>query len=68
VWPSEYGENLDLVWPKGRTSGTLRDKISGEILYLLVPRVTITADKSVLPTEEAYFSSANEAIKEVLES
>lgn len=66
IWPSELGDKLDLVWPKGEKSGTLRDKASGEILYLLVPRVTIKADKSVLPSETAYISAAHEAIMEAI--
>lgn len=68
VWPSEMGGDLDLVWPKGKKSGTLRDKVSGEILYLLVPKVTIRADRSVLPSDEAYYAAASEAITEAMSS
>lgn len=66
VWPSELGGSLDLVWPKGKKSGTLRDKATGKVLYLLVPKATIPADKTVLPTDEEYYNAAGEAIMEAM--
>lgn len=61
VWPSELGGEMALVWPKGESRGTLRDKESGEILYFLVPKATIKADKTVLPSEAEMTRAAETA-------
>lgn len=66
IWPSEAPGNLDLFWPKNSSHGFLKDSNSSEILYLLVPKVTIRADKNVLPTDEEYYSAAQEAILEAM--
>ncbi len=66
--PSEYDPDrakLALVWPKGEKTGTLRDKETDEVVYLLVGKATIKEDKTVLPTEselEAAGMAAMEAI------
>ena len=71
VWdqrPAEYDpshEKLSLVWPKGEKTGTLRDKETDEVVYLLVSKAKIKEDKTVLPTEsemEAAGMSAAETL------
>ena len=55
-----------LVWPKGSTTGTLRDKESGEVVYLLVPKATIPEDKTILPTEDEMFEAGKSAMEAIL--
>ena len=60
-------QQLALVWPKGATAGTLRDKETDDVWYLLVAKATIPADQTVLPTESAMTDAANAAIGRALE-
>lgn len=55
-----------LVWPKGHTAGTLRDRKTGEIAYLLVAKATIKADKTVLPTEDEMRQAGIAAMESIL--
>ena len=67
--PSEFDPSrmiLNCVWPKGRTAGTLRHKESGEILYLLIPRANIPADRTVLPNETDITAAANNAMESII--
>ena len=67
--PGEFDpgrDKLALVWPKGSTTGTLRDRETGEVVYLLVSHATIKADETVLPTEEELRDAAFDAMEAVL--
>lgn len=55
-----------LVWPKGHTAGTLRDRKTGEIAYLLVAKATIKADKTVLPTESEMIAAGTAAMESII--
>ena len=72
VWdqrPAEFDpsrEKLSLVWPKGSSTGTLREKETGEPYYILVAHATIPADRSVLPTEDALLDAARTAMESIL--
>ncbi len=55
-----------LVWPKGKTTGTLRDKETDEVVYLLVPRATIPGDETVLPTEDEMVEAGISAMEAIL--
>jgi hypothetical protein len=55
-----------LVWPKGKTTGTLRDKETDEVVYLLVPKATIPEDKTILPTEDEMFEAGKSAMEAIL--
>ena len=57
---------LSLVWPKGEKSGTLREKETGDVYYLLVARANIHADPSVLPEESAILDAANFAMESII--
>lgn len=59
-------EMLKLVWPKGEKTGTLRDKETDEVYYLLVAHATIHADPSVLPEESAMIDAANFAMESII--
>lgn len=61
-------QRLALVWPKGATAGTLRDKETGEVFYLLVAKATIPSDQSVLPSEAALMDAGSAAIERALEA
>ena len=61
IWPSEYSRDHELVTMPG---GSLRDAKTGDILYILLPKVTIPADKTVLPTDEKILSEAEAAVWE----
>ena len=69
VWdakPSEFDparEKLALAWPKGSTTGTLRDKETGDVYFLLVAKATIKADPTVLPDDNTITSAALAAIE-----
>ena len=57
---------LSLVWPKGEKAGTLREKETGDVYYLLVARANIHADPSVLPEESAILDAANFAMESII--
>ena len=64
IWPSEYtGEGHQLFKTPG---GALGDAETGEILYILLPKATIPADKTVLPSDDAILGTAEEAIWEMV--
>ena len=54
---------LSLVWPKGSTTGTLREKDSGEVYFILVDKATIPADRTVLPEDNEITNAALAAIE-----
>lgn len=56
-------DKLALVWPKKSKAGTLRDKETGKVLYLLIPKATIPADPSVLPDDGAMWDAARDAME-----
>lgn len=67
--PAEFDperQKLALVWPKDATTGTLRDKESGEVVYLLVTKATIPQDQTVLPTESEMASAGISAMESIL--
>lgn len=55
-----------LVWPKGKTTGTLRDKETDEVVYLLVSKAEIKEDKTVLPTDAELESAGMSAMEAIL--
>lgn len=55
-----------LVWPKGKTAGTLRDKETDEVVYLLVSKAKIKADKTILPTDAELESAGMSAMEAIL--
>lgn len=55
-----------LVWPKGKTTGTLRDKETDEVVYLLVSKAKIKEDKTVLPTDAELESAGMSAMEAIL--
>lgn len=71
IWPSEAGaigtggaddEPYALLWPKGSDHGFVKDTETGDLLWLLVPKATIKADPSVLPTDAELLDAAEAAI------
>lgn len=69
IWPSEYGGEMFVVWPKGKNSGLLvgsdandADKI-GKALYRLVYKATIPSDRTVLPEDADIEKAASDAIE-----
>ena len=55
-----------LVWPKGEKTGTLRDKETNEVVYLLVPKATIPEDKTILPSEDEMVDAGKSAMEAIL--
>lgn len=45
-------DGIALVWPKNSSHGFLKDEDTNELLWLLIPKATIKADPTVLPTED----------------
>ena len=67
--PKEFDPDrakLALVWPKGETAGTLRDKETDEVVYLLVSKAKIKEDKTVLPTDAELESAGMSAMEAIL--
>ena len=67
IWPSEAsgiatGDGYAMIWPKGSNHGFIKDAETNDLLWLLVPKATIPADKTVLPEEETILSAAEAAI------
>lgn len=55
-------DGIALVWPKNSAHGFLKDENTNELLWLLVPKATIKADKTVLPTDDELVEAAIEGI------
>lgn len=55
IWPSEYSQSHKLF---KTPAGALGDAETGEILYILLPKATIPADPTVLPTDEEIADAA----------
>ena len=67
IWPSEAGgiatgDGYAMIWPKGSNHGFIKDAETNDLLWLLVPKATIPADKTVLPEDETILSAAEAAI------
>ena len=72
IWPSEHagystgGSGDDgataIFWPRGSSHGFIKDTETGDLLWLLVPKTTIRADKTVLPSDEDLLGAAEDAI------
>ena len=58
---------LQMFWPKNSSHGFLKDRDSGDLLYLLVPKATVRADKTVLPDDGEMEAAAADAIMEACE-
>lgn len=63
IWPSEYSRDHKLFKTPG---GALGDADTGKILYILLPKATIPADPSVLPTDTEIFGAVEEALMEAV--
>ena len=64
VWnvkPSEYRGKLFMKRKKGAKSGVICDRKTGKTLWLLVPKATIKADKTVLPEMSEIVVAAQKA-------
>ena len=69
IWPSEANayaneDEYALIWPKNSSHGFIKDVEQNLLLWLLIPKATIKADKSVLPTDEETLNTAEEAVWE----
>ena len=69
IWPSEANayaneDEYALIWPKNSSHGFIKDVEQNQLLWLLIPKATIKADKSVLPTDEETLKTAEEAVWE----
>ena len=62
IWPSEAGGELDVFWPKNASHGFLKDPETSDLLWLLVPKATIPADRTVLPEDAAIEQAVLDAI------
>lgn len=75
IWPSEASgigtggaddEPYALIWPKGSNHGFIKDTETNDLLWVLVPKATIPADPSVLPTDDSILNAAEEAVWEAV--
>ncbi len=57
---------LSVFWPKNSPHGFLKERDTGNLLYLLVPSVTIRADRTVLPDEGELMDAAQDGIMEAV--
>lgn len=63
IWPSEYSQGHKLFKTPG---GALGDAETGKILYILLPKATIPADPTVLPTDEEIADAATLGMAQVM--
>ena len=63
IWPSEYSQGHNLFKTPG---GALGDAETGRILYILLPKATIPADPTVLPTDEEIADAATLGMAQVM--
>lgn len=63
IWPSEYSQSHKLF---KTPAGALGDAETGEILYILLPKATIPADPTVLPTDEEIADAATLGMAQVM--
>ena len=69
IWPSEAGAlanegEYSVFWPKNSSHGFIKDNERGELLWMLLPKATIHADPTVLPTDAELSEVAMSAIWE----
>lgn len=64
IWPSEYAGNGHTLFKT--PGGALGDADTGKILYILLPKATIPADPTVLPTDEEINNAATLGIGQVM--
>lgn len=69
IWPSEANayaneDEYALIWPKNSSHGFIKDVEQNQLLWLLIPKATIPADPSVLPTDTEIFGAVEEALME----
>jgi hypothetical protein len=57
---------LSVFWPKNSAHGFLKERDTGNLLYLLVPKATIKADPGVLPDDGELLGAAQEGIMEAV--
>ena len=67
IWPSEAGafaneDEYSVFWPKNSSHGFIKDNERGELMWLLLPKATIKADPTVMPTDDAMADAAIAAI------
>lgn len=71
IWPSEANayaneDEYALIWPKNSSHGFIKDVEQNQLLWLLIPKATIPADPSVLPTDTEIFGAVEEALMEAV--
>lgn len=71
IWPSEANayaneDEYALIWPKNSSHGFIKDVEQNQLLWLLIPKATIKADPTVLPTDEQLYAAAESAISEAM--
>ena len=59
---------IALVWPKNSGHGFLKDENTNELLWLLIPKATIKADPTVLPTDDKMRDAAMDMINSYIDS
>lgn len=69
IWPSEANamaneDEYALIWPKNSSHGFIKDVEQNQLLWLLIPKATIPADKTVLPTDGETLKAAEDAVWE----
>lgn len=64
IWPSEYDPTEKHEKTFISPGGAIGDRETGKILYILLPKVNIPEDKSVLPTDDEIVAAVGEAIRE----
>ena len=63
IWPSEYGDQHQLFFTP---AGAVGDKDTGHILWFLLPKATIPADPTVLPTDDEICDAATLGLGQVM--
>ena len=73
IWPSEANalaneDEYALIWPKNSAHGFIKDVEQNQLLWLLIPKATIPADPTVLPTEDEFSNAAMDAVWDLMDA
>ena len=66
IWPSEFDPTPKHEKTFVTPGGAIGEKETGKILYILIPKATIPADPTVLPTDEEIADAATLGMAQVM--
>lgn len=68
IWPSEYDPTPKHEKTFITPAGAIGDRDTGNILWILIPKFTIKADPTVLPTDDDLSNAAMDAVWDLMDA